>query len=104
MSAICIFRHWSDTENLNNYRPGGFHPVLLGDTFKDGRYIVVHKLGYGTYSMVWLVKDSSTGHYASLKILISDAAEWSGSSYNEVTVLSHLHAQEEEDEGKDYVL
>jgi serine/threonine-protein kinase SRPK3 len=39
------------------YRPGGYHPVCLGDTFKGGRYKVHHKLGWGGFSTVWLAKD-----------------------------------------------
>ncbi|KAK3369474.1 hypothetical protein B0T24DRAFT_681482 [Lasiosphaeria ovina] len=33
--------------DLDRYRPEGFHPVYLGDTFQDGRYVVRRKLGYG---------------------------------------------------------
>ena len=44
-------------EEMSMYRPGGFHPVCLGDTFKDGRYKIYHKLGWGGYSTVWLAKD-----------------------------------------------
>jgi hypothetical protein len=39
------------------YRPGGYHPVCLGDTFKKGRYKIYHKLGCGGFSTVWLAKD-----------------------------------------------
>jgi serine/threonine-protein kinase SRPK3 len=39
------------------YEVGGYHPVLLGDTFKDGRYKVLHKLGSGGHSTVWAAKD-----------------------------------------------
>jgi serine/threonine-protein kinase SRPK3 len=39
------------------YRIGGYHPVLLGDTFKDGRYKVLHKLGFGGYATVWAARD-----------------------------------------------
>ena len=42
----------------------GYHPVHLGDTFKDGTYEVVHKLGYGGFSTVWLVKE---GQYVSFE-------------------------------------
>ncbi|KAI1612713.1 hypothetical protein EDD37DRAFT_678918 [Exophiala viscosa] len=46
---------WSDIlymeENMLHYRPGGYHPVALGDTMKDDRYKVLHKLGYETASM-----------------------------------------------------
>ena len=44
-------------ESLSRYRPGGYHPVTLGDTFKNGRYHVRHKLGWGGFSTVWLAKD-----------------------------------------------
>jgi serine/threonine-protein kinase SRPK3 len=45
-------------ENVLNYRPGGYHPVVLGDTLKDGRYKIHHKLGYGGFSTVWVARDS----------------------------------------------
>lgn len=45
-------------ENIVGYRRGDWHPVQLGDTFKDGRYEIVHKLGWGQFSMVWLARDS----------------------------------------------
>jgi hypothetical protein len=44
-------------EPMSRYGPGGFHPVRLGDTFKDGRYKIHHKLGWGGFSTVWLAKD-----------------------------------------------
>lgn len=43
-------------EDRDRYRPGGYHPVHLGDVFND-RYVVVRKLGYGKYSTVWLAQD-----------------------------------------------
>lgn len=38
------------------YRPGGLHPVFIGDIFDD-RFKVLSKIGYGRYSTVWLVRD-----------------------------------------------
>jgi hypothetical protein len=49
-------------ESLSMYRPGGLHPVHLGDTFKNGRYKIVHKLGWGSFSTVWLAKDRQCVH------------------------------------------
>jgi non-specific serine/threonine protein kinase len=44
-------------EWIESYYPGGYHPVHLGDVFKDGRYKVIRKLGYGGTSTVWLAND-----------------------------------------------
>ena len=44
-------------EYLLDYVPGGYHPVHLGDTFKNGRYEVLHRLGWGGFSTVWLARD-----------------------------------------------
>jgi hypothetical protein len=45
-------------EPLGNYRPGGYHPIELGDSFDGGRFSVIRKLGWGQYSTVWLAKDA----------------------------------------------
>lgn len=46
-----------DEEDLEDYCKGGYHPVHVGDTFSDGRYLIVRKLGWGHFSTVWLAKD-----------------------------------------------
>ena len=43
-------------EGRDAYRPGGFHPVYIGDVYAD-RYKIMNKVGYGVYSIMWLVKD-----------------------------------------------
>lgn len=45
-------------EPPEDYRPGGFHPVALGDTFQDGRFVIRHKLGFGGQATVWLAQDT----------------------------------------------
>lgn len=47
---------------------GGYHPVRLGEKFKNGRYVVLRKLGWGHFSTVWLVQDTETGKTAALKV------------------------------------
>ena len=47
-----------DEEDYEDYVKGGYHPVHIGDTFSDGRYVVVRKLGWGHFSTVWLAKDT----------------------------------------------
>jgi non-specific serine/threonine protein kinase len=41
---------------VEDYRPGGYHPVVLGDVFNH-QYKVIRKLGEGSYSTVWLAHD-----------------------------------------------
>ena len=45
-------------EDSSGYVPGGYHPVHIGDIYHE-RYRVIHKLGYGAYSTVWLTRDLS---------------------------------------------
>ena len=61
--------HWhEDVEDLERYCHGGYHPVHLDDEFANGRYRVVHKLGFGTHSTVWLARDELEKKYVALKI------------------------------------
>ncbi|GLB35703.1 putative CMGC SRPK protein kinase [Lyophyllum shimeji] len=48
-----------DEEDWEDYCKGGYHPVKIGDTFSDDRYVVVRKLGWGHFSTVWLAKDTN---------------------------------------------
>ncbi len=60
---------FDDVENLDFYAPGGLHPVSIGDVFADGRYKVLHKLGFGGSSTTWLARDSVSGILVALKVL-----------------------------------
>ncbi|KAK4451219.1 kinase-like domain-containing protein [Podospora aff. communis PSN243] len=60
-----------ECEDLENYEPGGFHPVHLGDVFDDGRYKVVHKLGFGGFSTVWLARDTTGDRWVAVKIIVA---------------------------------
>ena len=44
-------------EPLALYRSGGYHPIHLGDTMQEGRYIILHKLGWGLEETIWLARD-----------------------------------------------
>jgi len=44
-------------EDIRLYRPGGYHPVRLGDKFND-RCIIEHKLGHRGFPTVWLAQDT----------------------------------------------
>lgn len=44
-------------ESLRQYTQCHFHPVRPGDIYGDGRYRVIRKLGFGSYSTVWLTEE-----------------------------------------------
>ncbi|KAL2044425.1 hypothetical protein N7G274_003130 [Stereocaulon virgatum] len=75
-----------DAEPLERYRKGGYHPTHLGDIFKDGRYKIIHKLGWGGYATVWLARDFLLSRHVAIKILVSEL--WHDS--HEVRILEHL--------------
>lgn len=60
-----------DLEDFESYTIGGYHPIVIGDTFKKGRYKVAHKLGFGGYSTIWLARDNILDRYVSLKVLVA---------------------------------
>ncbi|KAH6840605.1 kinase-like domain-containing protein [Chaetomium sp. MPI-CAGE-AT-0009] len=64
------YAYYSDLdmgEDVNCYRPGEFHPVLIGDML-DGRFKVVNKLGFGSEVTVWLCRDVTLGKWRAIKI------------------------------------
>ncbi|PWY80089.1 kinase-like protein [Aspergillus eucalypticola CBS 122712] len=69
-------------EKLSKYRPGGYHPVSLGDTFKDDRYQIHHKLGWGGFSTVWLAYDKEKNQWVSVKIMRAHTSQGSRGLYN----------------------
>jgi serine/threonine-protein kinase SRPK3 len=56
-TAIGLYYWELDAEPLDRFRKGGYHPTHLGDTLKDGRCKIIHKLGWGGYATVWLARD-----------------------------------------------
>lgn len=61
-----------DAEPLHRYRQGGYHPVTLGECLKSGRYKVLHKLGWGGYSTVWVARDQRLYRIVSLTVVLAN--------------------------------
>ncbi|PKY08918.1 kinase-like protein [Aspergillus campestris IBT 28561] len=61
-----------DVETLEEYQPGGYHPIKIGDVLND-RYHIADKLGFGGYSTVWLALDTHLKRYVAVKVNIADA-------------------------------
>ncbi|KAL3455944.1 kinase-like domain-containing protein [Aspergillus heterothallicus] len=61
-------------EPVDYYTRFRFHPVHLGDSFQGTRYAVIRKLGYGSFSTVWLAQDTELNRYVALKIGHAESA------------------------------
>ena len=60
-------------EYLEDCRPGGFLPVSIGDVLAQGRYRVVHKLGFGGGSTIWLGRNQA-GELVTMKVIGAEAS------------------------------
>lgn len=76
-------------EEPYDYRPGGLHPIHIEDSLDCGRYTVIHKLGYGSSSTVWLARDGTLNRYVALKILTAEASK----TRSELGCLEYLSAR-----------
>ena len=94
-----LYRWQEEVEALEEYRSGGYHPVLLDNTYLN-RYRVVHKLGYGTYSTVWLAKDCVADKYVSLKFITARASAYS----KEALIMNHINRNNRENLGRRFVM
>ncbi|KAJ5962629.1 hypothetical protein N7501_007570 [Penicillium viridicatum] len=59
-------------ESLEEYRHGGYHPIMIGDLLCD-RYRIADKLGFGGYSTVWLAEDTHVKRFGAVKVSIADS-------------------------------
>ena len=93
--------NWQDdVEDLEDYRHGGYHPLQLDDDLSNRRYHVVHKLGYGSSSTVWLARDLVENRYVSLKVLTARHSELS----REVDIRKRLRCGDPNHPGRPLVL
>ena len=92
---------WHDgVEHLETYQAGGYHPVHLQEVYKDDRYCVVHKLGYGSFSTVWLARDQHKNQYVALKILIAERSQ----AASESRILRYLQDVQQKCGTRSYVI
>ncbi|OTB17492.1 hypothetical protein K445DRAFT_57441 [Daldinia sp. EC12] len=61
-----------DVEPSCRYDTGGYHPVHIGDLIHN-RYRVVHKVGFGDFSTVWLARDRETNKLVAVKVGTADS-------------------------------
>jgi serine/threonine-protein kinase SRPK3 len=90
----------SISEDPDRYSKDGLHPLIIGDTLKDSRYRVVHKLGSGSFSTVWLSRDTVENKYVSLKVLSADTPL----ETKELQILQAITSSSLDHPGRQYVV
>ncbi|CAG9945698.1 unnamed protein product [Clonostachys rosea f. rosea IK726] len=76
-----------NVERMGRYSPGGYYAVNIRDSLHNDRYRIVHKLGHGTFSTVWLANDTLKRRYVALKIGTGDA------NFKEASILESVAPQ-----------
>ncbi|KAJ7621377.1 kinase-like domain-containing protein [Roridomyces roridus] len=78
-----------EEEDWQDYKLGGYHPVSIGDSFSDNRYVVVRKLGWGHFSTVWLARDELMQRHVALKV-VKSAPRYTETAVDEIKLLQRL--------------
>lgn len=76
-------------EQVDEYRPGGYRRIRIGDILNSGRYQVVRKLGFGHFSTVWLVKDERRNKHVALKV-VKSMYKYTQTAIDEISLLRHI--------------
>ncbi|KAI9847473.1 MAG: hypothetical protein M1837_002374 [Sclerophora amabilis] len=91
------------TEWIEYYRPGHFHPVHIGDELHQGRYKIIRKLGYGSFSTVWMARDRERDGWVALKIVkAKDSSDSNELSFHQI--LAHHDDPRHDDENGRHVV
>ncbi|KAJ6627291.1 kinase-like domain-containing protein [Mycena sp. CBHHK59/15] len=92
-----------DEESPAEYNTGGYLPVKLNDTFKNARYRVLRKLGWGHFSTVWLVKDNQQNRHSALKV-VKSAGRYAETARDEIKLLSRVSAVSPSHPGRQHIV
>ena len=93
----------AEEEDSEDYCKGGYHPVSVGETYNNGRYVVVRKLGWGHFSTVWLSRDTATGKHVALKVVRS-AAHYTETAIDEIKLLNKIVQAKPSHPGRKHVV
>ncbi|KIY51324.1 kinase-like protein [Fistulina hepatica ATCC 64428] len=92
-----------DEESPADYNSGGYLQVRVGDEFKNGRYRVVRKLGWGHFSTVWLVKDREENRHSALKV-VKSAGRYAETARDEIKLLTRVAQFSPDHPGRSHIV
>ncbi|KAF2473518.1 serine protein kinase-like protein Sky1 [Lindgomyces ingoldianus] len=102
-SSVDEAENTADEEDSEDYCKGGYHPVSVGEEYKDGKYTVVRKLGWGHFSTVWLSRDNITQKHVALKVVRS-AAHYTETALDEIKLLKKVVDANKDHPGRQHVV
>ncbi|KAG7194349.1 serine/threonine protein kinase, CMGC group [Scheffersomyces spartinae] len=83
----------ANEEDLQDYVPGGYHTCYIGETYKNGKYTLVRKLGWGHFLTVWLAKDNDKHCHVAMKIVRS-AKNFTQTAIDEIKLLDKVRSSD----------
>ncbi|ORX93074.1 kinase-like protein [Basidiobolus meristosporus CBS 931.73] len=93
----------TDEEDLEDYTSGGYHPVKVGDSYNNGRYTILRKLGWGHFSTVWLAKDHKGVRHVAMKV-VKSAPHYTETALDEIKLLEKVSSANINAPGRSYVV
>ncbi|OBA24303.1 kinase-like protein [Metschnikowia bicuspidata var. bicuspidata NRRL YB-4993] len=90
-------------EDLKDYVPGGYHTCFIGETYKNNKYTLVRKLGWGHFSTVWLARDNDKQCHVAMKIVRS-AKHYTDTAIDEIKLLDKVTTAELRHPGHQHVI
>ena len=73
MTNPCGRNRWSNKSSLEGLQEN--QTIHIKDSLDCGRCTVIHKLGYGLSSTIWLARDVTLNTYVAIKILTAEASK-----------------------------
>lgn len=93
----------ADEEDSNDYIPGGYHPCYIGESYKNEKYTLVRKLGWGHFSTVWLARDNDKQNHVAMKIVRS-AKHYTETAIDEIKLLDKITTSDIHHPGHQHVI
>lgn len=90
-------------EDLKDYVPGGYHPCYIGENYKNNKYTLVRKLGWGHFSTVWLAKDNDKNCHVAMKI-VKSAKHYTETAIDEIKLLDKVTTSDIHHPGHKHVI
>lgn len=90
-------------EDLKDYVPGGYHTCHIGETYKNRKYTLVRKLGWGHFSTVWLARDNDKLCHVAMKIVRS-AKQYTDTAIDEIKLLDKVTTSDTHHPGHEHVI